>query len=250
MSDVIDLAMAAAAESANDPRGVEETLATIVETARVSLPGFEHIGVSTVDARGNPSTREATSALVYELDSLQYGLWEGPCVDTLQDASIVEAPHIQKDGRWPRFVAAATPLGLRSQLAVRLYLDDEGTVGGLNIYSTTSDDVAQEAVSVSVLLATYCAVALGKARSNEDLLETLGARGVIGQAVQLVMAQYGIGEGRAFEVLVRGSADSQRTVRAVAATIVRKSNEEGSSFAPDRQSAGSRNGASPTRGQG
>ena len=225
MSDVIDSALAAAAENADEPRGVEETLAIIAETARVSLPGFEHIGVSTVDAQGNPRTRAATSQLVLELDALQYGLWEGPCVDTLENASVVEAPHIQKDPRWPRFVAAATPLGLRSQLAVHLYLDDEGTVGGLNIYSTTSDDVDPEAVSISVLLATYGALALGKARTNEVLIETLGARGVISRAVQLVMAQYGVGESRAFDVLVRGSAQSQRTVRAVAAAMVRKSNE-------------------------
>lgn len=225
MSDVIDIAVAAAAESAEDPRGVEETLATIVETARVSLPGFEHIGVSTVDAEGIPRTRAATSQLVMEFDSLQYDLWEGPCVDTLQGASIVEAPHIKYDARWPRFIAGASPLGLRSQLAVRLYSDDEGTVGGLNIYSTISDDVDPEAVNISVLLATYGAVALGKARANEDLLETLGARGVIREAVQLLMAQYGVGEGRAFEVLVRGSANSQRTVRAVAAAMVRRSKE-------------------------
>ena len=178
-----------------------------------------------MDAQGNPRTRAASSQLVRNLDDLQYGLWEGPCVDTLQDASLVQAPHIQEDPRWPRFVAAATPLGLRSQLAVRLYSDDEGTVGGLNIYSTISLDVDPEAVSVAVLLATYGAVALGKARANEDLLETLGARGVIREAVQLLMAQYGVGEGRAFEVLVRGSASSQRTVRAVAATIVRRSKE-------------------------
>ena len=129
MSDVIDRAIAAAAANADEPRGVEETLATIVDTAKVSLPGFEHIGVSTVDADGNPSTRSASSGLVLELDDLQYGLWEGPCVDTLEGAPVVEAPHIQQDPRWPRFVAAATPLGLRSQLAVHLYLDDQGTVG-------------------------------------------------------------------------------------------------------------------------
>jgi GAF domain-containing protein len=225
MSDVIDLAMAAAAESADDPRSVEETLATIVETARVSLPGFEHIGVSTVDGQGYPTTRGATSQLVLELDALQYGLWEGPCVDTLRSASVVEAPNIQRDPRWPRFVAAATPLGLRSQLAVRLYLDGEGTVGGLNIYSTTSDDVDPEAVSVAILLATYGAVALGKAETTEDLLERLGAQAVISQAIQLLMAKYGVGEDRAFGILVRGSSHSQRTVRAVAAAIVRKSNE-------------------------
>ena len=75
----------------------------------------------------------ATSRLVHELDALQYGLWEGPCVDTLRGSSVVEAPDIQTDPRWPRFVAAATPLGLHSQLAVHLYLDAEGTIGGLNI---------------------------------------------------------------------------------------------------------------------
>ena len=75
------------------------------------------------------------------------------------------------------------------------------------------------------MLATYGSVALGRAKANENLIERLGPRGVIGQAVQLVMAQYGIGAGRAFEVLVHGSADSQRTVRAVAAAIVRRSDE-------------------------
>ena len=225
MSDVIDHALATAAQSAAEPRGVEETLATIIETASVSLPGFEHIGVSTVDAQGNPHARAATSQLARGLDSLQHSLWEGPCVDALQDEAVVEAPHIQQDTRWPHYVAAATPLGLRSQLAVHLYADDDGTVGGLNIYSTVSDDLDPEAVDLAVLLAIYGAVALGRASADEALIEKLGAEGVISQAVQVVMAQYGVGEGRAFEVLVRGSADTQRTLRAVAAAIVRKSKE-------------------------
>lgn len=225
MSDVVDIALETAADSADDPRGVEETLVTIVETARISLPGFEHIGVSTLDVEGVPRTRAATSELVRTLDRLQYSLWEGPCVDTLINASVVEAPDIQHDARWPAFVAAATPLGLRSQLAVHLYLDDEGTIGGINIYSTTSDDVDPEAVTIAVLLSTYGSMALGKARTNEDLIETLGARGVISQAIRLLSAKYAVGEARAFDILVRGSAQSQRTVRAVAVSIVRQASE-------------------------
>lgn len=225
MSDDVALALAAAAESADDPRSVEETLATIVETARVSLPGFEHIGISTLDGQGKPHTRAATSRLVRTLDNLQYTLWEGPCVDTLQNASIVEAPAIQNDSRWPRFVAAATPLGLRSQLAVHLHLGDEGTAGGLNLYSTTSDAVDPESVDISILLATYGAVALGKAQETEDLIEKLGAQGVIAQAIQILMSHHGVGDARAFDILVRGSSSSQRTVRAVAANVVRKAGE-------------------------
>ena len=80
-------------------------------------------------------------------------------------------------------------------------------------------------MSISILLADYGAVALGKAQEAEDLIETLGAQGVIGHAVQILMSQYGVGEGRAFDILVRGSSSSRRTVRAVAATVVRKSRE-------------------------
>ena len=108
---------------------------------------------TTADAPTGPRRRstvlaEAEEAAVVEfrrrtllpLDDLQYSLGEGPCVETLRAADIVVAPHIRHDQRWPRFVPAAVEMGLRSQLAVRLYLDGEGTLGGINLYSTISDE--------------------------------------------------------------------------------------------------------------
>jgi hypothetical protein len=51
---------------------------------------------------------------------------------------IDEAGISTVDKRWPRHVPGAVAVGLRAQLAVQLYLDDQGTLGALNLYSTPS----------------------------------------------------------------------------------------------------------------
>jgi hypothetical protein len=84
-------------------------------------------------------------------------------------------------------VPAAVQLGLRSQLAVRLYLDDDGVLGGLNLYSTTSDEVDPEAEATAELFAAHAAIALHNARERENLDEALRSRKVIGQALGILM---------------------------------------------------------------
>jgi len=134
-------AIAAAARSINHKRTLDETLPAIADVARASVPGFDEVGISTRHNGAKVQTSAATGDLVHQLDD-QYGLGEGPCVDTLRQAHVVVAPRIHHDPRWPRYVPGAVELGLCSQLAVKLYLDDQGTLGGLNLFSTTSDDVA------------------------------------------------------------------------------------------------------------
>jgi hypothetical protein len=68
------------------------------------MPGFDQVGISTVDRKGNVTTRAATGELVWILDRLQNALGEGPCVDTLRKARVVVAPRIRHDQRWPEFV--------------------------------------------------------------------------------------------------------------------------------------------------
>ena len=62
----------------------------------------------------------------------------------------------------------AVALGVRSQLAVKLYLDDD-TLGGINFYSTTSDEVSEDARALARLFATHAAIALGHAQEREEL---------------------------------------------------------------------------------
>jgi GAF domain-containing protein len=221
----IGAAIAAAVRSINQPRDVDETLQAIVEVAAKSVPGFDHAGVSTVDAAGKVHTRAATDELVSALDELQYGLGEGPCVDTLRQTDVVVVPSIEHDSRWPRYVPEAVDRGLRSQLAVRLYLDDKGTLGGLNLYSTTAEDVDPDAQGIADLFAAHAAVALGHVRDRQNLQEAMHTRKVIGQAMGILMERYTMNEDRAFAFLVRASSHGNVKLRMVAQELVDSANQ-------------------------
>ncbi len=213
-------ALAHAARTINEARTLEETLQTIAETALLSIPSMEHVGVSVLDDNGRAITKAATSELVIELDKLQYSLDEGPCVDSLRGSSVVAAPHIQHDQRWPRYAPAAVQLGLKAQLAVKLSLGERRTVGGLNMYSTGSEDIDPQAPGMADLFATHASLALGKAQEINDLRRALQTREVIGQAVGLLMQRYGLDPDGAFGFLVRSSSHSNTKVREVARQLV------------------------------
>jgi GAF domain-containing protein len=219
-------AISSAARSINDTHSLDETLQRIVDVARESVPGFDAVGISTIDKRGNVQTRAKSGDLVDTLDALQYGLGEGPCVDTLRGAHLVAASHIADDGRWPRYTPQAVEAGLRSQLAVRLYLDHEGTMGGLNLYSTISDEVEQEAESIADLFADHAAIALHNADERENLNQALESRKMIGQGVGIVMERYGLNEDRAFAFLVRASSTANIKVRDIAQELVDQANDK------------------------
>jgi GAF domain-containing protein len=217
-------AITAAARTMHQPRSLAETLQTIAEVARNSIPGFDAVGISTVDRHGNAHTQAKTGDLVDTLDALQYSIGEGPCVDTLHGAEVVAAPSIRHDQRWPRYVPEAVTTGLRSQLAVRLFLDDEGTVGGLNLYSTASDDIDPDAESIAELFAAHAAIALGTAKQRDELNQALTSRKVIGQALGLLMERFSIGEDAAFAFLVRASSTSNTKLRDIAQELVDQAN--------------------------
>jgi GAF domain-containing protein len=217
-------AIASASRAINEPQNVEETLARIVEVARTSIPGFDAVGVSTIDRAGTIETMATTGPLVEELDGLQYGLGEGPCVDTMRGAAMVSAPDIRHEQRWPRYVPRAVETGLRSQLAVRLFLDDKGMVGGLNLYSTSRDDIGAYAESLAELFAAHAAIALGHAQEREGLSHALHSRKVIGQAIGILMERYQMNDDRAFAFLVRASSQTNTKLRDVAKEVVDSAN--------------------------
>ena len=219
-SSDLSAAMIAVSRDLFKHRTVEATLDAIVHGARTSVPGFDQVGISTVDRKGNIHTRATTGDLVQQLDDLQYTLGEGPCFETLHDADVVAAPFIRNEQRWPRYVPGALEIGLRAQLAVRLFLDDEGTIGGLNLYSTVREDIDPEAEDLAGLFATQAAIALGHARHWEGLNQAISSRQLIGQAVGLLMERYSINGDRAFQFLARTSSHSNIKLRDVAKQIV------------------------------
>jgi GAF domain-containing protein len=220
----IAAALAMAARTINQEISLDDTLTAVAHAAQRSVPGFDYVGISTIDRKGNVETRAATGDLVWDLDKLQYELGEGPCVETLRDADVVVAPRIRHDQRWRRYVPKAVELGLRSQLAVKLYLDTEGTLGGLNLYSATNEDIDPDAEPLADLFAAHAAIALGHVRERENLNDALHSRKVIGQAIGMVMERYQLTEDRAFAFLVRASSHSNIKLRDIAQEIVDQAN--------------------------
>ena len=227
MSDDITRSIAVAAQQMGRASNVEEVLDAIASSAAETLPAFEHVGVSTVEKGGEVRTRAATSDLVLELDRIQYGLAEGPCVDSLEGEDVIVVPEIRHDQRWPRYVPEAVRRGLRSQLAVRLHLADRGTTGGLNLYSTSTDAISDDDVTSAALFAVHASLALGRAAESETLTAAVATRQVIGQAIGILMERYKIDDEAAHAFLWRASSHSNVKVRDIAQRLVEETRRPG-----------------------
>lgn len=218
-------ALTEAAKAIHSPRTLDETLTAIVNAAQSAVPGMNHIGISISHRDGRIETLAGTDQFVWDLDSVQYGLGEGPCVTSVKDHPVVVVEHARHDQRWPNYMPQAAKLGLRAQLALRLYTDTD-TLGGLNLYSTEVETISDDAVQMAELFATHAALALDRARYEHQLNEALASRKAIGQAIGLTMQRYQIDEDRAFHFLLRASSTSNLKLRVIADEVITTANQQ------------------------
>lgn len=211
-------------ESINESGSFEDTLDAIVEATRTSLPEFAHVSISMRRRDGTMETGAGTDQLVWELDSVQYELGEGPCVQAVQEEPIVVVNNLRHDQRWPRYIPAAVAKGVRSQVAVRLFANGKH-IAGLNLYSTDHDEVDQDCLETARLFATHAGIMVGHAEHEEQLNQALQSRKLIGQAIGILMERYSMDADRAFQFLVRVSSTSNIKLRDVADELVSSSIE-------------------------
>jgi GAF domain-containing protein len=219
-------AIAQLSGAVNAPQDPEAQLETLVRVAQDSMPEVDHAGISVAYRDGRVETKAATSELVHQLDQLQYSLREGPCLHAIESEPVVIVHDARRETRWPRFMEAAVELGLRSQLGLRLYLDDQAR-GGLNLYSVSSDTIDAETEHLAELFASHAALAMGRAKAEENLTASLASRTTIGVALGLVMERYGLDQDRAFAYLTRVASTSETKLRAVAEHLVEEANDRG-----------------------
>jgi GAF domain-containing protein len=214
--------LAESARAINAPQTLDDTLDAIVRSTLASVPGFDHVGISILHRDGRIETKAGTDQVVWELDDLQYRIDEGPCVSAIRGNEVVSVPDIRHEQRWPRYVPdAVLRTGLQAQLAVHLHMNGR-TIGGLNLYSTSSPAIDHDAPQAAELFATHAALALARARRESDLNEAIVTRQEIGMAIGLTMARFNIDHERAFQYLVRASSSSQIKVRDIAREIIRE----------------------------
>jgi hypothetical protein len=169
-------------------------------------------------------TLAGTDPFVWELDRLQYQFHEGPCVHAIAVDPVTTVEWAGREQRWPRFMPLAVARGLRSQMGMRLFTERE-TLGGPNMYSTSSDTIDPDVVHMAELFAAHASLALGHARREEQLSAALLTRKVIGQAIGILMERHALDEDGAFAYLTRVSSHANVKLRAVAQEIVDQSND-------------------------
>lgn len=184
------------------------------------------VSVTVVDDDGNYATAAASHELASEIDALQYELYEGPCIDSLQSGDEHHITDLASDERWPGFRERALHLGLRSVVTVPLVAG--GTVvGALNIFADGTDGFSDRDIEVARSIASPAAATLANGRAYrqatrlvEQLEEAMTSRVIIEQAKGILVATRRCGPEEAFEMLRAISQRSNRRLRDVALDLV------------------------------
>lgn len=202
----------------HDETDVAESVEMVLAFA-LKATGADHAGVVFLRGRNQLETAAATDPVVARIDALQMELGEGPDVSVLEDRLSVIVSDTRTDGRWPRWAAQVSEIGIRSLLSVRMYTS-ESVIGTLNVYSRRADAFEVDDQDVAHILARHAAVAFASAQKLDHLWQAVDARKRIGQAQGILMERFGLDPDQAFAVLRRYSQDNNLKLRKVADILV------------------------------
>jgi GAF domain-containing protein len=215
----------------------EETVSTAIELvtalATDAIPGTVGAGVTLVDQWGGKTTSGASDPVVEKADRVQYELDEGPCLTAWEQRTLVRVEDIGSDGRWPRWSATVELLGLRAALSVPLVAGDR-SLGAIKVYARRPGAFHRHAERMLVMFAAQAAILLANVQSmdsarglSDSLKDALRSRDVIATAKGILMAREGIVQEQAFAVLVDSAQREHKTLRAVAAAVVKSTVRRG-----------------------
>jgi GAF domain-containing protein len=191
--------------------GLEDMLTRVATYAVRAIPGADGAGLTLLE-EDRADTIVATAPFVAEIDDIQYGMREGPCISAAAEARTVMSGSLGSDPRWPRFGGRVARLGVHSVLSLPL-TTPEGVVGAMNVYAHDKYAFDDRAAELGEIFAAPAAIAVQNAqvlaqtqRLAIRLQSALETRGVIDRAVGILMSRSG---GTAEEALERLRALSQ-----------------------------------------
>lgn len=118
------------------------------------------------------------------------------------------------------FCARATQLGVRSMLAIQLYVEGDN-LGALNLHSRHVDAFSDESEQVALMFAAHAAVAMADARQHDQMVTAVDSRDLIGQAKGILIERYKISSIEAFRLLVVASQNTNIKLYDIAEYLVR-----------------------------
>lgn len=109
-------------------------------------------------------------------------------------------------------------------LAFRLYLEEDTTIGSLNLYARQPDAFDDSAVLLGEIVATHAAIAASGIQGRnaaEQLSAALDSNREIGVAMGVLITRHHVTQQEAFDLLRMASRHSHRTVREIASEVAR-----------------------------
>jgi GAF domain-containing protein len=164
--------------------------------------------------------------LAAQLDEVQYGQDDGPCLQTLRTGQVTLVHDLNTERRWGAYPAHALARGVRSSLSLPLTINGD-TRGALNLYSPTANAFGKEEHQQAQILSVQASTALTlahrqteQATLTDQLREALATRAVVDQALGILMAQQSCDAETAFGILRHASQNQNRKLRDIAAELV------------------------------
>lgn len=208
------------------PGNLEETLTHVAEFAVQAIPGADGAGLTLLAEGQRRQTIVASAEFVRQVDDIQYGIEEGPCITAVDQRVTVTSGSLGGDAQWPHFGPRVGRLGVHSVLSLPLLVPGR-VVGAMNVYAHSRDAFSVEAVRLGELFAVPAAVSVLNAQLIADsqrlvgqLSEALTSRSTIDQALGLLMAMYSDTAEDAFVRLTTISQHRNRKLRIVAQELL------------------------------
>lgn len=204
---------------------LEDLLTQVATYAVQAIPGADGAGLTLLE-QDRADTIVATAPFVTEIDDIQYGMNQGPCISAARDGQTVVSGSLGGDSRWPRFGGRIARLGVHSVVSLPLITPD-GVVGAMNVYAHGKNVLDDRAAELGQIFAIPAAIAVQNAhvlaqtrRLANRLQSALELRRVIDRAVGILMSRSGITDDEALERLRSLSQREHRRLPEVAHRIV------------------------------
>jgi ANTAR domain/GAF domain len=207
------------------------SLTDIARTTVRAIFGSDGAGVTLLEDNRD-ATIVASDPFVREIDKIQYGIGQGPCVTAVEDDVSVRSGSLLSDKRWPQFASRIGNLGVGSASSVMsLPLRVPGhLIGSLNVYAHAKEAFFGDSLRRGEDFAAAAAVAvrnmhiLALTKRHAVELETaLKSRPTIDQAIGIIRSRTGGTAAEAFDALRVISQRENRKVSVVAEELVERS---------------------------
>lgn len=203
-------------------------LLDLLVTSCVNLLGITAAGILLDDQKGNLAVVASSSEETRLLEVFQLQNNEGPCLDCVRvGRSVISADLAAELHRWPLFVPAALAGGFASVVAVPLRLRAQ-TIGGLNMFSDTTNLVTPEDQRLAQALADVATIGILQRRSShrstmvaEQLQHALNSRVVIEQAKGVLAERRSLTMDASFDALRHHARSHNLKLTDVALSVVR-----------------------------